>query len=134
MPKQAKEMGALEVKRAAHPGDHGNNVWMAAGGVSGLLLQITPGGAKSWILRTVIAGKRKVIGLGPYPEVGLADARNAAREMKAQIMDGRDPVAERQARKASPKGRACSRRASLAHAARCNRPVPRDKGRGVPER
>ncbi|TYB81758.1 tyrosine-type recombinase/integrase [Maritimibacter fusiformis] len=100
MPKQAKEMGALEVKRAAHPGDHENNVWIAAGGVSGLLLQITPGGAKSWILRTVIAGKRRVIGLGPYPGVGLADARNAAREMKTQIMDGRDPVAEREARKA----------------------------------
>lgn len=100
MPKQAKEMAALEVKRAAHPGDHDNNVWIAVGGVSGLLLQITPGGAKSWILRTVIAGKRRVVGLGPYPEVGLADARNAAREMKAQIMDGRDPVAEREARKA----------------------------------
>jgi integrase len=100
MPKQAKEMGALEVKRAAHPSEHDNNFWIAVGGVSGLLLQITPGGAKSWILRTVIAGKRRVIGLGPYPEVGLADARNAAREMKGQIMDGRDPVAEREARKA----------------------------------
>lgn len=100
MPKRAKELGALDIKRAEHPGGHKNNVWIAAGGVSGLLLQITAGGAKSWILRATIAGKRRVIGLGAYPDVGLADARNAAREMKSQIMEGRDPLAERNARKA----------------------------------
>jgi integrase len=100
LPKRAKELGALDIKRAEHPGGHKNNVWIAAGGVSGLLLQITAGGAKSWILRATIAGKRRVIGLGAYPDVGLADARNAAREMKSQIMEGRDPLAERNARKA----------------------------------
>lgn len=73
---------------------------MSVGGVAGLVLQITPGGAKSWILRAVIASERRVIGLGPYPDVSLAAARDAAREMRSLIRDGRDPLAERNARKA----------------------------------
>ena len=100
MPKRARELAALDVKRAKHPGTHETNHWISVGGVAGLVLQITPSGAKSWILRAAIGGRRRSIGLGPYPDVSLAAARDAAREMKAQIFDGRDPVAERKARKA----------------------------------
>lgn len=69
----------------------------AVGGVSGLLLQITPTGAKTWLLRTLVGTKRREIGLGGYPEVPLADAREAARKAKAKIQAGIDPVEERKA-------------------------------------
>lgn len=96
MPKNAKELSALEVKRLTHPGT-GRNVAYAVGGVSGLLLQITPGNARSWLLRTTVGSHRREIGLGAYPEVTLALARDKARDMKEQIRQGVDPVAERKA-------------------------------------
>jgi integrase len=101
MPKRAKEMSALEVKRLEHPGK-GRNVTFAVGGVSGLLLQITPSDAKSWLLRYVMHDKRREMGLGPYPDVTLAQARDRAREARDAIWRGLDPVEEKQA-KATPK-------------------------------
>lgn len=70
---------------------------MAVGGVSGLYLQITPNGAKSWILRVKIGAKRRDIGLGGYPTIPLALAREKARDARAKIEAGIDPVEERQA-------------------------------------
>ncbi|MBE3637207.1 integrase arm-type DNA-binding domain-containing protein [Mangrovicoccus sp. HB182678] len=101
MPKVAKEMSALAVKRAAHPGGTPRHVTFAAGGVPGLLLQITATGAKSWLLKTVIGGTRRNIGLGPYPAVSLADARDRARETRDKIRNGIDPIEERKAVKAA---------------------------------
>lgn len=101
MPKLAKEMTALDVKRAKHPGGHDRNITMAVGGVAGLLLQITPGGAKSWILRSVVGEKRRSLGLGSYPEVSLADARDGARRAKSMIREGTDPIEERKAARAA---------------------------------
>lgn len=93
MPKKAKELSAIEVKRIKKPGRH------AVGIVPGLLLVVKETGAKSWMLRTVAGNKRRNIGLGGYPEVSLAEARGKAREIKRQIQQGIDPVAERQARR-----------------------------------
>ena len=94
MPKRAKELTAIEVKRLPL-GLH------AVGGVPGLCLQVTNPMAKSWILRVVVGTKRREIGLGVYPEVGLAMARVAAAEMKDKIRWGIDPVeARRKARQA----------------------------------
>ena len=66
MPRKAKELGALEVKRLMHPG-RGRNIAFAVGGVDGLNLQITPTGAKSWLLRTIVGDRRREIGLGAIP-------------------------------------------------------------------
>lgn len=96
MPKIAKELSALEVKRLAHPGT-GGNVTYAVGGTSGLILQITPNGGRSWLLRTTISGRRRELGLGGYPDVSLAQARERAREAKDKIYRGIDPIAERKA-------------------------------------
>lgn len=101
LPKIAKEMSALAVKRARHPGTTPRHVTFAAGGVPGLLLQITASGAKSWLLKTVAAGTRRNIGLGPYPAVSLAEARERARETKDKIRNGIDPVEERKVAKAA---------------------------------
>ncbi len=92
MARIAKTLGALEVKNLSEPGLH------AVGTVSGLRLNITKTGAKSWILRTTVGTKRKDIGLGGYPGVTLAKATERAREAKEAIREGVDPVAERKAK------------------------------------
>lgn len=101
MPKRAKEWGALDVKRAVQSGSKDRNEWFAVGGVAGLLLQITPGQTKSWLLRTTVGTTRRAIGFGAYPEIGLAAAREKAREAKAKIEAGVDPIEERKAVRAA---------------------------------
>jgi len=96
----AAELSAIEIKRLAHPGT-GRNVTYPVGGVSGLLIQIVPSGAKSWILRTMVAGKRREIGLGGFPDVTLGQARDRAREAKDLIRQGIDPVEHRKAARAA---------------------------------
>jgi integrase len=76
MPKKAKELSAVAVKKLPVP-NH------AVGGVAGLLLQVTSIDAKSWILRITIDGKRRHLGLGSYPDISLAIARDKARHIKA---------------------------------------------------
>jgi integrase len=87
VPRIADELGALQVaKRARTVGLH------FVGGVHGLALQVTSAGAKSWLLRMPIGGKRREMGLGPYPEVTLARAREKAREARELVRAGVDPI------------------------------------------
>ena len=60
---------------------------------SGLMLWVRKGGGRSWVQRLTINGKRRDIGLGPYPLVTLAAARELAVNNKRQVLSGRDPVA-----------------------------------------
>ena len=99
MPKVAAELGPLDVKRLAHPGGKGNAM-VPVGGVAGLYLQLTPKGGRSWILRMLVGGRRRDIGLGGFPTVTLAQARDKAREARDKIERGLDPVEERKAAKA----------------------------------
>lgn len=89
MPKITQELSALHVKRLDKPGLH------SVGVVPGLHLQITESGARSWILRATVGGKRRDIGLGGYPGVTLAQARERAREAREHIRQGIDPVEHR---------------------------------------
>lgn len=73
----------------------------AVGGVAGLYMQITPRGGKSWVLRVSVGETRRDIGLGGFPTVTLAQARDKAREARDKIERGIDPVAERKAARAS---------------------------------
>jgi integrase len=67
------------------------------GGVPGLAMQVQPSGARSWVLRMSIAGKRREMGLGGFPDVTLADARRRAREEREKADKGIDPIDERKA-------------------------------------
>lgn len=100
MPKVAEELTALDVRRLAHPGGK-RNVLFSVGGVPGLHLQVSPKGGRSWVLRTVVGTLRRDIGLGGFPGVTLAQARDKARETRAKIENGIDPVEERKATKAA---------------------------------
>ncbi|KZY47987.1 integrase [Roseovarius sp. HI0049] len=100
MPKIADELSALEIKKLKHPGGRWNVV-INVGGVTGLQMQITPAGAKSWLLRVTVGGKRRKIGLGSYPTVPLAAARERAREALDMIERGVDPVEQRRAARAA---------------------------------
>lgn len=86
MPKIATELGPLAVKRLVKKGMH------AVGGVPGLYLQVSDGAARSWILRANVAGKRRDIGLGSFPSVSLAAARQKAQAHRESIQEGQDPV------------------------------------------
>jgi Arm DNA-binding domain len=89
MPRKARELSPLEVRRLTHPGR-----W-SVGGVDGLALQVTASGARSWVLRLTLAGKQREMGLGSFPSVTLAEARDKARAFRAKAQDGADPIAER---------------------------------------
>lgn len=97
MPKIVRELSALEVKRLTHPGTHRGVARFPVGGVPGLMLSVTETGGRSWVLRTMVGGRRRAMGLGSYPRVGLADARKKAAETLDQIAGGVDPVAEKRA-------------------------------------
>ena len=64
----------------------------------GLHLWVKDRNKKYWIYRYTIGGKQKNIGLGPYPDVGLADARIKAIEAKKKVMNGIDPKSQKETR------------------------------------
>jgi integrase len=95
MPKKAMELSALAVGKLKADGRY------AVGGVDGLHLRVA-GDSRSWVLRLVVGerldatGKpavhRRDMGLGSYPEVSLAKARDEARKLREMVRDGLDPL------------------------------------------
>lgn len=59
--------------------------------------------AGKWVLRLSVSGKRREMGLGPWPEVSIADARAMALQARATLRDGADPVAARRKEQKSAK-------------------------------
>jgi integrase len=94
MPKIAMELNKDEVAaKASEPGFH------PVGGVPGLALVVSATGARSWVLRFAWGARRRDLGLGGYPAVTLASARQRARDAREQIARGVDPVGDRKARR-----------------------------------
>lgn len=91
MARRAVEIGALAASRITVPGLH------FVGGVPGLSLQVLPTGGRSWVLRMTIGKKRRDMGLGGFPGVTLAEAREAARAARAKVRQGIDPIDEARA-------------------------------------
>ena len=80
-------LSAARVKAIKKPGMHGDG--------NGLYLRVTGSGSRSWMQRIVIHGRRRDLGLGGYPAIGLAEARALALANKALVTAGCDPLAER---------------------------------------
>jgi integrase len=86
--------------KAISPGDKP----VADGTIAGLRLE--PGrerGSGKWTMRFVspVTGRRRDMGLGPYPLITLAAARAKALEARRLILDGKDPIDERTASRAA---------------------------------
>lgn len=63
----------------------------------GLYFQISKAGVSSWIFRYKLGGKGREMGLGPYPTVTLAKARELAADQRKVLVAGGDPLATRDA-------------------------------------
>jgi integrase len=79
-----KALSTLRVNSIATPGRYGDG--------NGLYLVVDPSGAKRWVLRTVVQGKRRDIGLGGLRLVSLAEARTKAQEYRKLAREGGNPI------------------------------------------
>jgi len=93
MARQINRLTARAVSTTTKPG------LLADGG--GLLLQVTKGGAKSWVYRFTLNKKTRDMGLGPLQAVPLTDARDIAANARKLVANGIDPIDDRKARQAS---------------------------------
>ena len=87
MARTLNRLTAREVATATQPG-------MYADG-AGLYLRVARG--KSWVLRYMLDGKAREMGLGGLAKVGLADARKKAAEKRLLLADKIDPIERRKA-------------------------------------
>ena len=62
----------------------------------GMFLLVTPAGGKLWRLKYRIDGREKLLAIGSYPEIGLADARKRRDDARELIAAGKDPSREKQ--------------------------------------
>jgi integrase len=93
MPRKANGLTARHVQTIKTPG------YFADG--NGLYLQVTETGAKSWIFRYAIRGRRRDMGLGSASLFTLAEAREKALEAKRLLASGIDPIEAKRARAAA---------------------------------
>lgn len=79
-----KRLSAKAVDALKTPGKHRVD--------DGLYLRVTQAGGRTWSMRYMLAGKAREMGLGPYPTVTLAEARDKAGEAKRLLATGQDPL------------------------------------------
>lgn len=61
----------------------------------GLYLEVLPGGSKVWRYSYRIGAKRPKVTIGPYPQIGIAQARTRHEEMRSVLASGMDPAEEK---------------------------------------
>ena len=58
--------------------------------------------AGKWIVRLVVSGKRREMGLGRWPDVSIAEVRERAATARKRVRDGIDPIGERLKQRHAP--------------------------------
>lgn len=91
-----KPLTAAAVKTIDEPGKYHD------GSGTGLFLRVQENGTRFWVQRIVIRGKRRELGLGSYPTVSLAQAREKALDNKRAAREGLDPTAEKKRQREIP--------------------------------
>ncbi|RWA60678.1 MAG: DUF4102 domain-containing protein [Mesorhizobium sp.] len=86
MTRSLNKLSDRKVKTESKPGRH------ADGG--GLYLEIKPSGSRAWLFMWKLDGKRTAMGLGSYPAVSLANARDKATDCRRIVAAGRNPLEE----------------------------------------
>ena len=82
------KLTAAKAKALTTSGMHGDG--------EGLYLSVSRSGSRSWVQRISVDGRRREIGLGPFPAIGLAQARTLAAANRTAVAEGRDPLTEKQ--------------------------------------
>lgn len=82
-----KELSTVQIRTINKPGRYTDG--------NGLYLVVDDSGARRWVLRTVVKGKRCDIGLGGFSIVSLVDAREEAARLRKIAHSGGDPIAQR---------------------------------------
>ena len=100
----AGALTAQSVKNLKTPGKYSDGTGL------GLFLLVKPTGARFWVQRIMINGRRRDIGLGGYPLVSLANARALALINKQTVQQGGDPLAEKRNARASMTFKAAAER------------------------
>ncbi|UWQ07918.1 tyrosine-type recombinase/integrase [Aliiroseovarius crassostreae] len=85
--REINKLSAVKVKTAPK-GKYGDG--------GGLWLHKSDAQRGKWLLFVTVHGKRREMGLGPYPEVSLKDAREQAATWRAVVREGKDPIKERE--------------------------------------
>ena len=80
---QLSDSKIKRIKQGAKPQYYGDQ--------HGLRLRVLPSGSKYWVQRLTIRGKRRDLGLGQWPYISLAEARDTAFRNKAEAIRGGDP-------------------------------------------
>ena len=105
-----KALSAVAVKGITRPGRYADG--------NGLYLVVSDSGSKKWILRTVVHGRRRDIGLGGLATTSLAEAREEALRLRKLAKSGDDPIARRRAeRKTVPTFKEAAKAVHEAHKA-----------------
>lgn len=78
------KLNPLQVRNLKEPGRYSDG--------EGLILDVGPGGSKSWVARLQSNGRRRDYGLGSFKDVSLNEARDKAREYRKQLRAGLDPL------------------------------------------
>jgi integrase len=91
MGRASNKLSAVEVKGIGQRGMYHDG--------GGLYLQVSAGGAKSWVFRFMLDGRAREMGLGPLNVIPLAEARKRAAECRRMRHDGIDPIEARSAQR-----------------------------------
>jgi integrase len=91
MARTIEKLSPAKVQKEKKPGLYGDG--------AGLYLNVGPTGGKSWVLRYMRDGKAREMGLGPLHTIGLAEARERAREQRRLLLDGVDPLDLKEAKR-----------------------------------
>jgi integrase len=78
------KLNPLQVRNLKEPGRYSDG--------DGLILEVRPGGSKSWLARLQSNGRRRDYGLGSFKDVSLNEAREKAREFRKLLRTGIDPL------------------------------------------
>jgi integrase len=92
------KLSPFKIRNLTTPGRYGDG--------DGLWLQVRDARHRSWLFRYTTGGKQRQMGLGPFPDVSLAEAREAAREARAAVRKGIDPIDIRRVSKAAARAAA----------------------------
>lgn len=68
---------------------------------AGLWLNVTDSGSKSWVFRFTYEGRECRMGLGPFPDVSIGEAREAAANMRKAVRNGTNPIEAKRERLAA---------------------------------